>query len=105
MKAVAEILTINVRKEDIVARFGGDEFAVFMSRAGSAEDVTARVREIADRIRGIDAHQGVHITASFGIAMTDADAAGDFVTIFERADRALYASKRGGKDSYTLAEG
>ncbi|MGD0808833.1 MAG: bifunctional diguanylate cyclase/phosphodiesterase [Acidimicrobiales bacterium] len=84
------------RSCDLLARIGGDEFAMVITHAGSVNSVV----QIAQRLRASFAKpsdvQGfpVSVNASFGIAvMPDhADSAG---TLLQRADESMYAAKRG----------
>ncbi len=87
-----------LRKEDFVARYGGDEFAVVI-----AEDSidTARVlgERLLDSIRDLEVRVDdtpLKITASVGIARLEPGE--DVASWLERADRALYQAKEGGRD-------
>ncbi|RBY92573.1 sensor domain-containing diguanylate cyclase [Blastococcus sp. TF02A-30] len=98
---VAARLSADVRAEDVVARLGGDEFAVLLTSADGE-----RLREVADRLltslRAPMELSGttVSVTASIGGAL---GAPGDTADrLLHRADTAMYAAKRGGKDSRAL---
>jgi diguanylate cyclase (GGDEF)-like protein len=99
--AVAGRLSAGVRTGDCVARLGGDEFAVLL---GTADD--ARVRWVADRLLqrlrepvGLDG-SSVTVTASVGGTLA---VAGDTPeSLLHRADTAMYAAKRDGKDGVEL---
>ena len=82
---------------DLVARIGGDEFAVLMKadRPG-AEDMAARIVAILRRPVK-DADQVFQIGASVGIAFRNGAEPG---TLFARADTALYAAKAAGRDTF-----
>lgn len=99
LKELARCLTrCFLRKEDFVARYGGDEFAVVI-----AEDSlgTARLlgERLLDAIRDLEVRvedTPLKITASIGVAKLEP---GEDVTSWvERADRALYQAKEGGRD-------
>jgi diguanylate cyclase (GGDEF)-like protein len=99
--AVAGRLTGDVRAEDVVARLGGDEFAVLLAEADDE-----RLRDVADRLltslRAPVVLNGttLSVTASVGGAL---GAPGDTAeTLLHRADTAMYAAKRTGKDSSSL---
>jgi diguanylate cyclase (GGDEF)-like protein/PAS domain S-box-containing protein len=94
-----------VRSTDIAARWGGEEFCVLMS--GAPGDVSEKM---ASRIlKAVEALHIPHVfnpkgivTVSIGIAQRS-DRAEDPSLWIQRADVALYASKRDGKNRYTVA--
>ena len=94
LKKVAEILVNSVRKSDVVARFGGDEFYILLPRA-SQEDAEV----VADKIRtvlGDNAKlKSLGITASIGVSSVNESNSVDSKTLIERADAAMYADKQG----------
>lgn len=95
---VANRLRACVRPDDLVVRFGGDEFVVLCRMAEAAETVAQRVVALlAPPI--VTAAGPVTITASVGISdrSIPVDAAGDLLT---RADTAMYWAKRLGKHRY-----
>jgi len=91
LTAVAVILRHRLRESDIVARFGGDEFAVLMPVGGATE-----AAELADLLaRAV--HDDVTtpagpLSASVGIALFEESATPD--EILSRADDAMYTDKR-----------
>ena len=112
IRIVAGILKANVREGACVARTGGEEFAIVLD--GCGEDATFR---IAEDIRKaiietpfVNVANGTNygpITMSFGTCMaTQAQGPDD---LYIKADRALYASKTGGRNRTTrfssLSEG
>lgn len=95
----ARTLVRNCREEDIVARFGGEEFVILLEEASlddgrvTAERLCRRVREKIHLIDGVK----VPVTASFGVADLTGDTAG-IDAAMRCADRALYRAKAGGRD-------
>lgn len=96
---LGSLLTSQVRENDFVARYGGDEFAVLLANA----DLEASMK-IAERICvetthinfGAPTSEQTAVTLSLGLAVAQA---GDTTeTLFKRADEALYASKKGGRN-------
>ena len=86
-----------VRDSDFIGRYGGEEFLLLLpatSREGAIQ-VAEAVRHAIGAITlpGIDRA----ITASVGVAVLPDDA-GDSVTLFRSADRALYAAKQNGRN-------
>ena len=101
--AVAEAMRSAVRPGDVVARTGGEEFAVLMygAEADHVQEVGERIRR---RISEID--DPVRITVSVGAASTAAgvDRGGVAGRVFDEADRALYAAKHAGRDRLVVAD-
>ncbi len=104
LAAVGIALGNVVRESDFVGRYGGEEFLVLLpstDRDGAlqvAESVRTTIAAIA--IPGLESG----ITASGGVAVFPDDA-GDSVTLFRAADRALYAAKNNGRNRIEVASG
>ena len=94
---VAETLTRSVRADDVVARIGGDEFAVMASALTLAQSegrFAGIARAVQEACLAI-VPEGQALTISVGLAECSA---GDTMrSLYERADSALYAAKRCGK--------
>jgi diguanylate cyclase (GGDEF)-like protein len=101
----AAVIRISARETDIVARFGGDEFALVLPDTGSegAAAVGERVREKIARHRFLHA-QGLDIklTVSVGVA-TLPDVAESAEHLIQAADQAMYQVKEKGKDGICIA--
>jgi diguanylate cyclase (GGDEF)-like protein len=99
LNGIAEILVSQVRASDVVTRYGGEEFLIFLIQ--TEPEV---VQFIANRIRdSVAAHafSGVpwQITISIGVAGIKVD--DSLEELVDRADKYLYASKRGGRNRVT----
>src|SRR5439155_7649729 len=91
-----------VRTADIPCRVGGDEFAVIMPESGieQAEQLFGRLQgTISSRVIGQSGR--LHISAGLAELRPDDDSIG----LFERAGRALYRAKEGGKGQSVPADG
>ncbi len=87
LRKIADTVTKQTRKSDVVARFGGEEFVVLCkAKQGKAMKLAERVRKAVMK-RGV--------TVSIGIAGFDNDTA---YSLFKKADRALYHAKKEGKN-------
>jgi diguanylate cyclase (GGDEF)-like protein/PAS domain S-box-containing protein len=106
LRAVGAFLQHTTRGEDIVCRYGGEEFTLVLPGA-SYEDAHQRAEELRTGIQAlVAAHQGQtldSVTASFGIAIfpvhgTTADA------LVRAADQALYQAKHSGRNQVMVAD-
>ena len=99
IKDVADILKSSVRVFDVCARYGGEEFAVVMpgSSLDSATAIAERIRQRIQSYHSTDrALSGLRVTVSIGVA--ESGPLGSVRELIERADNALYAAKRAGKN-------
>ena len=102
LQAVAQTLQQHVRNDDLVSRFGGEEFVLLLMRTTpqEAELVAQRIRAqlSAD---GYVLAAGQRVTISFGIAPVAANTA--LTDALTRADGLLYAAKQAGRDRVHVA--
>jgi diguanylate cyclase (GGDEF)-like protein len=92
--AVADRLRRIVRDNDVVARFGGDEFVVLQHPVTSLDQASALAKRMVEGLKGnyeIDGHE-VAVSASIGIAIADAKAI-DADQLLRNSDMALYRAK------------
>ncbi|MCH9719948.1 MAG: EAL domain-containing protein [Actinomycetia bacterium] len=97
LQNLAERLRANGRPEDICARMGGDEFAIFLH---DAEDLASVHRRLEQIVRGLSApvdweHTQLTVTASAGYTVLSADDQDEQLAMY-RADVALYGAKAQG---------
>lgn len=103
LKTIASLLQKSIREVDILARIGGEEFAVIMPQTGIEE-----AGKLAERIRRCiekepiqhDALQ-INMTASFGIAACKAED-NDLDKMLTKADDALYIAKKKGRNQVKI---
>ena len=101
IKAIAEVLKNNARSIDIAARMGGEEFNLILPGVDSAGGCIAAER-IRKAIEAVDLEKIGHITASLGVA-TYIEHSDDIDELLEITDRAMYESKRNGRNRVTIA--
>jgi diguanylate cyclase (GGDEF)-like protein len=95
IRLVAQVLKAAVRSFEVVARQGGDEFAVLLpnTNAQEAERLAERLRsEVASR-----SVEGVSLSASIGVASRDPTRDLDAKTLVKASDEALYRAKYAGR--------
>jgi diguanylate cyclase (GGDEF)-like protein len=97
LRDIGQVLMRYSRGINVVARYGGDEFAILLvetSKAG-ATLYAERIRQI---LSGHPYAHGMRVTASFGVASLPEDAAATSEDLVRMADDKLYVAKRGGKN-------
>jgi diguanylate cyclase (GGDEF)-like protein len=104
LENIAQAIGAGVRADDIISRFGGEEFTVLLPNTDKAT-----VWTIAERLRVSVAEMTVHwekplpnVTISAGIYTFDHNAGTDVSEIIRRADEALYLSKERGRNRCTM---
>lgn len=105
LREVALRLAGFIRTTDFPARVGGEEFAVILH-----EPLPTSMREVAERVRravgSAPVRLGdrfVQVTVSIGVAAWPAKDVADRASLYEAADKALYAAKQAGRDRVVIA--
>ncbi|MEG0566640.1 MAG: diguanylate cyclase, partial [Hungatella sp.] len=90
-------------EQDIIGRVGGDEFAIFMRNIGTLESVKQKLDRICIRLSSKDFGEGqsYYISCSIGMSQFRKDGTG-YAELYEKADQALYYTKRHGKASFSV---
>jgi diguanylate cyclase (GGDEF)-like protein/PAS domain S-box-containing protein len=105
--AFAKTLYAGLRSEDLLCRYGGEEFCILLPDA-----TPEMAMEIAERLRSeVELRAGssirgsldLKITASFGVAILNKDIE-TFKTMLDKSDQALYVAKRSGRNCVKLWE-
>ena len=97
LRDVAGKVLRSIRSDDVAARVGGDELLIFM--AYTIDQVEPLVRRIFTSLTG--AYRDFPISLSMGVALAPEHGT-DYETLFNRADQALYAAKKNGRNRYCL---
>jgi len=95
----AEVLAAEVRRGDLVARVGGDEFVLLLRGITGRDQLTMLCERMIARIEEPILFEGrsCHVSASIGVAVSSGYAAGDADRLLAAADAALYQSKHRGR--------
>ena len=101
LQTLANRLKASLREIDMLARFGGDEFAILqdgIENSGSAEVLATKIGEVMATPYALDGNE-VHTTVSIGIVPYRSDIAGADAMMM-KADLALYRAKNEGRNQF-----
>ncbi|MBE9109826.1 EAL domain-containing protein [Nodosilinea sp. LEGE 07298] len=101
LQQVTQRMSTALRTEDIVARWGGDEFTLILPNLANPSDAAKVAQRIADQLTPpflLHNHE-LHVTASLGIALFPQDGQ-DMTTLLQNADAAMYRAKQQGRNNY-----
>ena len=100
LRQLAALISANIRREDILARVGGEEFALIVPELGREAGV-----QVAEKLRGIVERspcrfedRAVPITASFGVSELGLTPTMGATELYQLADERLYAAKHAGRN-------
>lgn len=101
LKNIAASLNHNIRRNDLVGRWGGEEFLGIYSISAPSEIqiIAERFRFLVDNTEAISNGRAIHTTVSVGITAVYPE--DTIQTLIERADRLMYESKNTGKNKIT----
>ncbi|MFB3895407.1 MAG: GGDEF domain-containing protein [bacterium] len=110
LRKLSHLIQASVRKVDLVARFGGEEFVIVMPNtdAAGAETVAEKIRKVieTEEFYPVSGKLITPVTISFGIAAYPTHA-GSKEELLNHADDALYAAKQAGRNrvkTYTASQ-
>jgi diguanylate cyclase (GGDEF)-like protein len=104
IEEIASVLNRRARETDVLARVGGDEFAIVLPRCDAeeaqtvADAITTAIREHVSRPDGVP-----RTTASIGVALFGAGTDATFDSVLADADAAMYSAKEAGRDGVQMA--
>jgi len=101
LKGVSNRLVAIVRKSDVVARIGGDEFVIMITNQGHAESIRLVAEKMLNSFRDPFRLNGrdYFLTTSIGVAIYPSDGE-DAETLLKNADVAMYQAKQKGRNQY-----
>ncbi|MDB1123428.1 GGDEF domain-containing protein [Vibrio algarum] len=99
---VAKLLSKHTRNTDSIGRLGGEEFAIILkvTEAEQAMEFAERIRQAVESHTFKHEGESAHLTVSIGVSQIDTSDR-DYKSVFQRADDALYTSKRAGRNRVT----
>jgi len=106
LREISDILTSHSRSYDLVARVGGDEFAVWLNDLDTAS-AARRADEFLTALSGLADRSGdatKPLGASIGIAQLDPSSGESLREFLVRADGAMYVAKKNGKNGWAVSD-
>ncbi|HEV2332969.1 MAG TPA: diguanylate cyclase, partial [Gammaproteobacteria bacterium] len=99
LRLLADECRRNLRQQDVLGRYGGEEFVAFLpeTSASVALDVAERLRKSVEGLSVAAEHGAIHMTMSIGIATMNR-AHPDVSALIITADQALYQAKQRGRN-------
>jgi diguanylate cyclase (GGDEF)-like protein len=97
---VADIMKNNIRENDIGARWGGEELAIYLPMVSLSSGV-AIAKRLVEKVNEMS---NPHVTVSCGVSSWDKNHSDAYNLLFKRADEALYVAKGTGKNRVVTQE-
>ena len=106
LKSISSVLKRNSRKEDIVSRYGGEEFCVLLKGASkySSINYAKRIKENLDNLNIKHKYSKISNNITFSIGIYTTYTKNDLKNAIKLSDKALYISKTRGRNTYTYLE-
>lgn len=104
LRALGSALPAELRATDLVSRWGGEEFALLLPDT-SADEAAPRLealRQAVERLPAGHGEDGLPCSCTVSIGLTEATAQDSFDTLVDRADKAMYQAKAGGKNRVVI---
>jgi len=103
LKTIAQRLKKIITDNDIISRFGGDEFLILINNHNNIEDILDKILSEIKKPIIID-NKEYKVSASIGVSIYP-DNSTDINELIKQADIAMYEAKKSGKDKYIFYKG
>lgn len=104
LKQVASTIALNLRNEEVICRYGGEEFLIIlpMTNLNKAGLAAERVRSLVQKLTSYYKDKAILVTASLGVASLASLTAQNESNLINAADTALYHAKNMGRNQVSL---
>ena len=106
IKELCRIMKAQVRKEDLLGRYGGEEFVMLLRGTGSPKSALGfceRLREKVEEYSFIHNELTIHITISIGLCYQSGERIQSLEHLIYKADEALYSAKQNGRNRVEMS--
>lgn len=107
LKEISELTRNSIRKDDVVCRYGGEEFTIIFRNTGDVRSIVSRLEALREAIEAKHVpYQGksVNVTCSFGVVCCSTlDKNATIEEVVKKADEALYEAKKSGRNRICVA--
>ena len=106
LREVVKIIRNSIRNNDIIVRWGGEEFLILLDNvpAEKAGEVAERIRKnIAESFIELPDGKKIKVTVSIGVACAQSEGTYSFDELFSIADKRLYKAKKEGRNRVVTA--
>ena len=98
LQTLSHLVRSLIRERDMLFRFGGDEFCIFLPGAKDLSlQIAERIRSVVEKRRFVYEGQRIPVTISLGLAFRTVEDK-SWKDLYKKADKAFYAAKQGGKN-------
>ena len=107
LRQLADLVHADIRREDLFARIGGEEFAILMpeTRITGARQIAERLRTTIERAELVVDDTTISVTCSFGVAeLAEVERGMPTAALFEPCDNRLYEAKARGRNMVVSGE-
>lgn len=104
LKETSNILKASLRECDSLGRLGGDEFIILIQNVNTLKEIYKIAKRLNNALTKIYTKDNQSITLSASIGIAEIRREKSLKETFEKADKALYKVKFGGKNSYFMEE-
>ncbi len=104
LQQVAGRILENIRPEDTAGRYGGEEFIIILPdiKGRPARKIAERIRQAVEKKPVAYGKLSIEATISLGLTELSPTGTQDLKELIDRADKAMYVSKKGGRNRVTL---